>query len=125
MKYFPSKSEVANNVLPCKRMNDSYFLGVTVAIASGLYWFFSCVNTQITPLIIGSSLKLHGYFYIISTINCFAFFFVLFTLPETKVTYRHNHLLAFNDISIQGVSLEKIDILFSQSVWERFVGTFR
>lgn len=49
------------------------------------YWVFTCLVNQSTPLILGSPLELHGFFFIIAGINLFAVVFVTFTLPETKV----------------------------------------
>lgn len=60
-------------------------IGLTVALATGWFWLLNVIVNQVTPLIIGSSLQLHGFFYIITGINFTSFFIVLFTLPETKV----------------------------------------
>ena len=59
--------------------------GATVAISAATFWFSSFVVNQLTPLIVGSSLQLHGYFYIIVGLYMSAFLVIFFLLPETKV----------------------------------------
>lgn len=59
--------------------------GATVALAAASYWFLVTITNQLTPLIVGS-IELHGFFYILTGINLFSFFYVLFLMPETKVS---------------------------------------
>ncbi len=61
------------------------FTGTTVAICTGLYWLFATIWNQITPLLLGSPIQSHGYFYVLAGINACAFLSVLIFLPETKV----------------------------------------
>ena len=58
-------------------------VGLTVALSAAGYATFNFVANQLTPLILGFSLP--GFFYILTGINLFAFFFVLLALPELKV----------------------------------------
>ena len=94
-----------------------------MSISTGSYALFTWIANLVTPLIVGSPLQLHGFFYILSAINLFSFFFVLFALPETKVLCPIIMNIAW--FPLQGVSLEHMDALFSQSIWERFIGTLK
>ncbi len=60
-------------------------LGIAVALSVASYWVSISIFTQLTPLLIGSSLQLHGYFYIITGFDVIGFF-ILFLMPETKVS---------------------------------------
>lgn len=67
--------------------------GIAVAIATSSYGFFTFAVNQVAPLIVGSPLRLYGYFYIVAGFNLFGFFFILFNLPETKVSQQHNLII--------------------------------
>jgi hypothetical protein len=56
--------------------------GATVGITTGLFWLFSALAGQATPLII----HIQGFFYIMSGVLLVGFFTVLIFLPETKVS---------------------------------------
>ena len=62
-----------------------HVVGVAMSIATGTFFLLLTVVNQVTPIIIGSPLKLHGFFYIVTGCNILALFVVLFALPETKV----------------------------------------
>ena len=115
---------------------STWTAGVTVGIVTGIYWFSSSISNLLTPLIIGSPLQLHGLFYIVSGLNLFGFLLILFAFPETKVLYyivllKEETLVysmfcyLYHIIILKGVSLERMDELFSQSIWENFIRTFR
>jgi sugar porter (SP) family MFS transporter len=80
--------------------------GIAVSITTSGNWIGNFTIAMVTPLLLGSVLRTSGTFYIISGFLFASFFFVLFTLPETK-----------------GESLEKIDDLFNQP-WLRRINLF-
>ena len=49
-------------------------------------WIGNFVVAMATPILLGSSLGTSGTFYILGGLLLLAFLFVLFSLPETKVT---------------------------------------
>lgn len=61
------------------------FVELTVGLTAGIFWMFNFSINQITPFII-CSLQLHGFFYFLVGNCVLMFFFVLFALPETKVS---------------------------------------
>ena len=56
-----------------------------MAISGFSYWIFIFLFSQVTPLIIGSPMQVHGFFYLLTAVNLFAVIFTLLSLPETKV----------------------------------------
>ena len=73
------------------------------------------ISQLLIPLIVGSPLQLHGFFYIVTGFNLLGFFFVLVALPETKVSSYDSYSMHSLEItiSLQGVGLEAMDKLFS------------
>ena len=69
--------------------NPQFFIFVSegsgFAVGNVAYWIGVIIVNQTTPFIV-FFIKLHGFFYILSGVNFLAFFFVLFILPETKVS---------------------------------------
>ena len=64
---------------------EDNFLGMTSAISATSFGIFGSISNQLTPIIIGSPLQIHGFLYLIAGENLLAILFVLFALPETKV----------------------------------------
>ena len=62
------------------------YSGVNVGLSAAVFWGNSAVVNQLAPLILGSPLKTHGYFYIVAGLCLFYFMFTLLTFPETKVS---------------------------------------
>ena len=62
-------------------------------MGNAIYWIGISIVNQITPYIV-FYIDLHGFFYILSAINFIAFFFILFILPETKVSCSFVSVLA-------------------------------
>ena len=60
-------------------------LGLTYAISTAFFAVFGSTSNQLTPIIIGSPLKIGGFLYLIAGGNLLAILFVLFAFPETKV----------------------------------------
>ena len=54
-------------------------------MASFAYWVCDVVVAQLTPIMLASALQTFGTFYFLAGVNLIGFFFVLLTLPETKV----------------------------------------
>ncbi len=65
-----------------------FLVGLAVAISTMAYGVFGFVSNQLTPIITGSSLQLHGFLYIVAGESLAAALFVFFALPETKVRQR-------------------------------------
>ena len=59
---------------------------VAVSITTAANWIGNFVVAMLTPILIASPLHIHGTFYLLSGCLLAAFFFVLFSLPETKVS---------------------------------------
>ena len=57
-----------------------------VSLTTAANWIGNFIVAMLTPVLIASSLQIHGTFYILSGALLVAFFFVLFSLPETKVS---------------------------------------
>ena len=60
--------------------------GLTFGISCVSFGLFGFVLNQLTPIIIGSPLRLHGFLYLVSMETLIAGLFVFFVLPETKVS---------------------------------------
>lgn len=56
-----------------------------VSITTSANWLGNFLVAMLTPILLASSLGIHGTFYLLSAILALAFLFVLLTLPETKV----------------------------------------
>jgi hypothetical protein len=88
---------------------------LSVAIVSGVYWLFSFLINFATPPILGSPIQIPGFLYIVAGVNLFSIFLVALALPDTKVI--NHYVLHFNlyaSTSLQGISLEQMDKLFSR-----------
>ena len=59
--------------------------GLAVSVATLAFWVSNVVVAQLTPIMLASALQTYGTFYFLATVNFAGFFFVLLTLPETKV----------------------------------------
>lgn len=59
-----------------------------VSITTAANWSGNFVVAMLTPILIASPLQIHGTFYLLSVCLLAAFLFVLFSLPETKVSTR-------------------------------------
>ena len=93
-----------------------------MGLSSALYYFFSFVMNQLTPLIVGSSLQLHGFFYIVSGFNLFGLFLILFFLPETKVSLGTLIVLL---LDLSGLRMWSGDIQYTVGVKLKFPFCFR
>ena len=100
-------------------------------------WIGNFVVAMATPILLGSSLGTPGTFYIIGGLLFLAFLFVLFTLPETKVTantamvsklYSSVGIVLYLVVmlwcvhslfSLQGESLERVEQLFKKPWLQR------
>lgn len=58
---------------------------VSVSITTASNWLGNFLVAMLTPILIASPVGIHGTFYLLSGLLLAAFFFVLLTLPETKV----------------------------------------
>ena len=59
---------------------------VSVSITTAANWTGNFVVAMLTPILIASPLHIYGTFYLLSACLLAAFFFVLFSLPETKAS---------------------------------------
>ena len=59
---------------------------VSVSITTAANWTGNFVVAMLTPILIASPLHIYGTFYLLSGCLLAAFFFVLFSLPETKAS---------------------------------------
>lgn len=61
------------------------YIGLTFSISCASYGLYGFFATQLTPLLVGSPLQLHGFLYLVSIMNLIAALFVFVAMPETKV----------------------------------------
>ena len=59
--------------------------GISTALSYTGMWIGAVVVSQISPILIVSSLGVHGTYYLMAGVCLVLFFFVLFLIPETKV----------------------------------------
>ena len=64
---------------------DSGPIAFGVAAGTATYWMCSVAVTQIAPIMLSSPLQVFGTMYCFAGVAFISFFFVLLTLPETKV----------------------------------------
>ena len=66
-------------------MNVLVPIGIAVSLTTAANWIGNFVVAITTPVLIASQLQTYGTFYIYSLLLAAGLFFVLLTLPETKV----------------------------------------
>ena len=78
--------------------------GLTVAIATSIFWFFNYMVNQVVPVIIGSVIEVYGFLFIVVVVNFLAIGLIGCALPETKVTVTLD-LVYFVELIVAGLDL--------------------
>ena len=105
------------------------YIGIGAALSQLGWWSGTFLMGEIGPILLSSSLKTLGTFYLFAGMYSLAALHVLFFLPETKVQwelYKFQANLTKScpfEYDVQGRSLESIQWLFSEP-WSRRVNVF-
>jgi len=95
---------------------STVIIGVANSVAISSFYLFTSIVNQFIPYLLGF-VQVHGFFYIVAGVNLLSIFFILSSLPETKVSHEVRSIslkcLIYCCVCTQGVSLEEIDALFS------------